>query len=313
MIDRDHGSDSLPALLAGYRDGRTTKQLLDDVLGVSAEQFDQAFADYMQQRFGPALAALTVAPPAAKSQSDSKAEVNDEERAGNDNPSIDPKAINEAIDALNSASVSRYAQLLRTAANALRIDDFKAAEPALIEARALVPGHTGKGGPHRMLIDLYQRTDNLERLIESQQALVQVDADDLSPLLDLAANLEKTGDTRAAIDALQRALLIQPFDVKIHERLASLLESVNEWRAARVERQVVIALGASDPVGAQYSLAFAASRAGDPEAARLAILAALENAPLFEDGLNLLMQVRAQLASPGTSTDGGTAAEERQQ
>jgi len=99
----------------------------------------------------------------------------------------------------------------------------------------------------------------------------------------------------------------------MHEQLATLLESVNEWRAARIEREVVVALGASDPVGAQYSLAFAASRAGDPEAARLAILAALENAPLFEDGLKLLMQVRAQLASPGTSTDGGTAAEERQQ
>ncbi|MFT5447102.1 MAG: tetratricopeptide (TPR) repeat protein [Gammaproteobacteria bacterium] len=316
MIDRDHGSGSLPALLAGYREGRNTDQLLDDVLGVSAAQFDKAFVDYMQQRFGTALAALGL-PQTERSHDDSGPRAHDDKAGGDAAQTTDPKIGDEADDAVKSASTSRYAQLLRVAVNALRVDDFKAAEPALIQARALIPGHTGKSGPHRLLNDLYQRTGDLERLIESQRALVQVDADDLSPLLDLAANLQKVGDNHAAIDALQRALLIQPFDANMHEQLATLLESLNEWQAARVEREVVVALGASDPVGAQYSLAFAASRAGDPEAARLAILAALENAPLFEDGLKLLLQVRAQLTSPnssrGTSTGGGTAAEERQQ
>lgn len=311
MIDRDHGSGSLPALLVGYREGRDTEQLIGEVLGVSPEQFDAAFMDYMQHRFSAALVAVD---PRRPNQVDDGSERDSTELPV---PSFD----RNAEGAAKVAPVSRYAQLLRNAVNALRTDDLKTAEAALLQARALVPGHTGKHGPHRLLIDLYQRTGELDRLIESQRALVAVDADDLSPLVGLAANLQKNGNVLAAIDALQRALLIQPFDVKMHEQLATLLESVDEWRAARVERQVVVALGASDPVGAQYNLAFAASRTGDPEAARLAILAALENAPLFEDGLKLLMQVRAQLASPktlqgtsqGTPTGGGTAAEERQQ
>jgi tetratricopeptide (TPR) repeat protein len=320
MIDRNHGSDSLPALLVGYRQGHDTEQLLDEVLGVSAEQFDADFVDYMQQRFGEALVALVPRRPDQADDGPHGPEGDSTNRAIGDNDADElpvPSFDRNAEGVAKVAPLSRYTQLLRNAVNALRTDDFKTAEAALLQARALVPGHIGKSGPHRLLNDLYQRTGDLERLIESQRALVQIDADDLPPLLGLAANLQKVGDVRAAIDALQRALLIQPFDVKMHEQLAALLESVNEWRAARVEREVVVALGAPDPVGAQYSLAFAASRAGDPEAARLAILAALENAPLFEDGLKLLLQVRAQLASPdtspGTLIGGGTAVEERQQ
>ena len=87
-------------------------------------------------------------------------------------------------------------------------------------------------------------------------------------------------------------------------------------RNRRIVYHQVVALGAADPVGAQYRLALAASRSGDAQGARRAILAALENAPLFEDGLMLLLAVREQLASSNTPADrarGGTAAEGRQQ
>ncbi|MFT5173413.1 MAG: tetratricopeptide (TPR) repeat protein [Gammaproteobacteria bacterium] len=287
MIDRDHGSGSLPALLLGYRDGRATQQLLGDVLGVSAEQFDADFDDYLRQRFGAALDALKS--PESSSQADTG------------EPADTPP--------------SSYAQLLRSAVEALSTDDLQVAETALLKARALVPGHTGEHGPHRLLIDVYRRKDELPRVIDSERALLRVDADDLGSLLSLADDLQKAGDERGAIDALRRAVLIQPFDAPMHTRLAVLLEAVGEWQAARVERAAVVALGATDTVDAHYRLAIAASRSGDLAGARRAVLAALENAPLFEDGLMLLLTVREQLASSRTPTDrarGGTAAEGRQ-
>ena len=288
MIDRDHGSASLPALLLGYRDGRATEPLLDEVLGVSAQQFDDAFDDYLQQRFGAALSAL-------KSLA-----------AGNQ----------VGTDAAHDTPPSGYAQLLRSAVQALSSDDLPFAEAALLKARALVPGHTGAHGPHRLLIDVYRRRGDLPQVIESERALLRVDADDLEPLLSLANDLQTAGDDRGAIAALRRAVLIQPFDAPVHVSLAVLLEAAGDWQAARVERAAVLALGAADPVEAQYRLALAASRAGDLAGARRAILAALESAPLFDDGLMLLLAVREQLASSSTPTmrtRGATAAEGRQQ
>ena len=286
MIDRDHGSGSLPALLLGYRDGRATQQLLDDVLGVSAEQFDGAFDDYLRQRFGAALSALKSPEPGSQ--------------AGTDAPPDTPP--------------SSYAQLLRSAVEALSAHKLPVAEAALLKARALVPGHTGEHGPHRLLIDVYRLSKDLPRAIDSARALLRVDADDLEPLLSLADDLQKIGDERGAIDALRRALFILPFDEAMHKRLAVLLEAIDEWQAARVERAAVVALGATDTVDAHYRLAIAASRSGDLAGARRAVLTALENAPLFEDGLMLLLTVREQLASSGTPTDrarGVTAAEGR--
>lgn len=307
MIDLNHGSDSLTALLLGYRDGNTTEQLLGEVLGVSPDEFDTAFDDYLQQRFGAALSALQ-APQSARRDSSRNAEPNSGQ--GNDQ-NTGPSTTSAA----SSADTSTYAQLLRTAVAALDSGDLRSAEAALLQARALLPGHTDEHGPHRLLIDLYRRRDDLAAIIDSTRALLRVDADVLAPLLSLASDLQTAGDARGAIDALQRALLIQPFDVSLHERLAVQLESIDEWGAARVERAAVVALGTSDPVGAQYRLALAASRSGDPQGARLALLAALENAPLFEDGLILLLTVREQLALSSTPigrTRGG-AVEERQQ
>lgn len=186
---------------------------------------------------------------------------------------------------------------MRSGLEALEAGDMGTARAALLQARNLVPGHVGPSGPHRALVRFYQGVDDALGVIASVQALVDVDADDLDAHLVLAGALEERGDGQRAARILERALLIQPFDARLHERLAVLLEAAGDWPGARRERAAVVALGAVDPVQARYRLALASSRAGDLESARGEILQALENAPLFEPGLMLLLDVRERLAA----------------
>lgn len=270
FIDREHGSLALTALLEGYRDGGRTALLLPQVLGVSVQQLDEAFDRHLQQRFAAALQALRKPP-------------------GDDD------------------TASAYARLLRRAVEALQAGDHDTAAPALREAIALVPGHVGAQGPHRALVRLERERGAREATAAALRALVAQDADDLGALVELADELEALGDARGAADALSRALLVQPFDPSLHRRLAQHLEADGQWAAARTARAAVVALDPADPVQARYRLALAASRAGDPAAARREILAALENAPLFEDGLELLLRVREQLDAPRGAAGGDGA------
>jgi len=263
-IHRDHGPQALRGMLDGYARGWRTPEVIERVLGMAPERFDAGFAGYVQQRFGPALEALAPSPGDA---------------------------------------TSRYASLLRAAREVLRADETPApqaieeARTALEQARALVPGHAGPGGPHRGLAAIAERAGDAAAREAALRALIAVDADDLDAHLELADLLAARGAGSSAARVLERALLIQPFDAALHRRLAELLEGERNWAAARREWAAVVTLGAVDPVEARYRLARAASRAGDLEAARDEVLWALESAPLFEPGLELLLEVRERLAA----------------
>ena len=69
-----------------------------------------------------------------------------------------------------------------------------------------------------------------------------------------------------------------------------------DWARSRREWQAVVLLGARDPVEARFGLARAAQRGGDAQAARGEVLRLLETAPLYEPGLELLLEVREVLA-----------------
>jgi tetratricopeptide (TPR) repeat protein len=259
MIERDHGLEALRALLAGYARGSATDELLRSVLELSPEALDARFDSYMEQRFGGALEALA---------------------PREDGP-------------------SRYARLLRSGREALEGQDPHAAEAAFLEARGLVPGHTDHGGPHHALVTLYRERGDRAAQAQALAERVAVDADDLESVQELVSVRESLGDRDGAVAALERALLIQPFDPALRERLAVLYEASGDWQQAVAQRAALVALGAVDPVAARYGLALAAHRAGDGARARRELLRTLEQAPLYEEALELLLEVRARLEETG--------------
>ena len=51
VIEDRYGFDAIRRMLAGYRDGETTEGLFESVLGVSLEDFDDDFDDWLRDRF----------------------------------------------------------------------------------------------------------------------------------------------------------------------------------------------------------------------------------------------------------------------
>lgn len=258
MIARDHGFEAIVRMLEGYRDGRSTAELLSEVLGRDAQAFDAAFEAFVRERFGHALQALA---PVADAEDGAMPE-------------------------------GRYPHLLREAHAALDAGELERAFDALTEAQALFPEHAGGAGTYHMLAALHLRRGEPERAIAQLERAIAIDADDLDAHLRLAQLYRETGDAGAAAAMLERTLLIQPFDATLYRTLAEIRESHGEWQSAAEARAAVVALEPADEAGARYLLARAHHRAGNAAAARRAVLGALEIAPLYEEALELLLALR---------------------
>ena len=273
-IEQSYGFEAIARLLSGYRWGRTTEQLLPEVLGLSSERLDQTFDAYLRSRYAPILSTL-----------------------GSDEDSA-------------AVQSGQYAQLMVEGREAVEADDTPLAEARLRHAQDLFPEHTGPDSSYRLLATLYTRQQAFDRAIEQLELAVAIDADDLDAHLDLAALYEKTGQADRARAMLERALLIQPFDRALYETLAELRSAAGDWRGAAQAWGAVGDLDPADPLGTRYRHAEALFRAGDTPDARRQVLAALEQAPLYPEALELLLQIRDRMdveASTDAPTSGDPA------
>jgi tetratricopeptide (TPR) repeat protein len=258
MIEREHGFEAIAVMLEGYRHGRSTSDLFRELLGLEPEAVDAAFEDFVRERFGHALEALT---PVADSERGSMPE-------------------------------GRYPHLLREARRLMEEKEFERAHSALIEAQSLFPEHAGPDSTYPLMATVYLQRGELEPAIDQLKRSIAIDADDLDAHRQLAELYMKSEDDASAAGVIDRALLIQPFDATLYRTLARIRESRGEWRQAAAARVAVVALDPSDPAEARYLLARAHHRAGELSAARREVLGALEVAPMYEEALELLLQIR---------------------
>jgi tetratricopeptide (TPR) repeat protein len=87
---------------------------------------------------------------------------------------------------------------------------------------------------------------------------------------------------------------VDPTDLALHDRLAALARALGDPRTEARERRAIVALDPADPADAYYRLARAELAAGNHDAARRAVLRALELAPGFDAALDLLLELRGE-------------------
>ena len=97
--------------------------------------------------------------------------------------------------------------------------------------------------------------------------------------------------------ALEKAVLIHPYEIEVHEQLADLAASLGKTAQAAEERRAVVALKPVDMAGAHFRLARALLAAGQRDEARREVLRALEVAPSYQEAQDLLLELRASGAS----------------
>lgn len=270
LIARDHGPEALVAMLREYAAGATTEEVFERVLGTEIERFDRIFTDYFEERFAGALAATEPLPALAERGSRAPDEVRRLAAAHPDN---------------FMAQMAMGAQLF----DEDRVDE---AEEYLARARDLFPEYAGPGSPGWLLARIHMQRGDSAGALGELEALTGIDESFLEANLEESQLREAAGDGAGAIEALQRAVHIYPFDEETHGRLAELAAGRALHPVAVRAREALVALDPVDLAGALYRLALAQYQAGDMVRARRTVLRALERAPNFEAAQDLLMTLR---------------------
>jgi cellulose synthase operon protein C len=256
MIEKELGPKAIVDMLAAYKDGQTSPEVFARVLKLTPAQLDARFDTWVRARFASPLRAITA--------SDSG------------------KAIG-----------GEFVTSMRRGAEYLSRKQPDSARVALERAEALFPDYAGPSSPAQYLAGLaMDRGDFKEALAQISRVTTRNETAWDANMMEVQLR-EKLGDTLGTRPALERLLWISPYDVELHGKLAELAARAGDHRTALRERHAIVALNPPDPIDARYELARALAASGDVAAARRELLAVLEQAPSFEKGQALLLELRA--------------------
>lgn len=257
------GFPAVVRMLESYRDGAATPEVIATVLGLDLETFAADYDEYFRGCFAAPLAALV---PAG------------EEVTADD---LRRRAERDPDDFLAHLAVGR----------SLLEEDPEAALPHLERAAALFPEYAGADSPHWWLAQAHRRAGRTEEAVAELETLVELNRAHY-PALRTLAELSEADAARA----LEDAQYVYPYEAEDHRRLAEQLAAAGQPDEAVRERRAVLALDPVNRSEALYRLARAQLAAGDRQAARSSVLAALERAPNYEEALTFLLELRE---SPG--------------
>ena len=268
LIEQDHGVEGVRGLMEAYADRLSTPDAFRRALGVDPEEMDRRLAEHVRARYAAALDAVESLAEARR------------ERGG------DPAALEQAA---RSRPDDLAAQL--AAGRALvAAGRTREAERFFDRARVLFPEMTGPGSPDAALARIRLERGDTAGAVTALRRLTTVDETALDANLVLAGLLAGSDPAEAA-GALERAILIHPFDPEPHARLAELAVALGRPALEVRERRALVALRPVDRAGALYRLAVAQRRAGDATGARRSVLAALEIAPGYAEAQDLLLEL----------------------
>lgn len=199
------------------------------------------------------------------------------------------KNYSESIKAITDESSLGYTALMKEARESLDAGDTDDAEAALLEAQRIYPHFGGERGTYRILAGIYEDGDRISEATKQLEANLLQNAGDLTGYTKLAEMYERQDELKLAARTLDDALYVNPFAPEIYLELARLHGMNQNWPAVAQARSSVVNLGASDPIEARYLLAQALAKMGDTAGAKREVLATLEQAPLYEEALDLLL------------------------
>ncbi|MFL5618350.1 MAG: tetratricopeptide repeat protein [Gemmatimonadaceae bacterium] len=256
MIEKEFGPKAIVDLLAAYKDGLTSPAAFQRVLKLTPSQLDAKFDTWLRTRFASPLRAITA--------SDS-----------------------------GKALGGEFVTSMRRGAEYLSRKQADSARAALERAESLFPDYAGPSSPAEYLAGLaMDRGDYKEALAQITRVTTRSETAWDANMMEVQLH-EKLGDTLGTRPALERLLWISPYDVELHGKLADLAMRAADHKTALRERRAIVALNPPDPIDARYELARALAASGDVASARRELLAVLEQAPSFEKGQALLLELRA--------------------
>ncbi|MDH3206845.1 MAG: tetratricopeptide repeat protein [Gemmatimonadota bacterium] len=269
VIEERWGFDAIVEMIHGYRDGGSTESIFESVLGISLDQFDEELDDYLRERYRQPMQALA-------------------EIAEQPGGTAGIAALQDFVRRHPGDLIGR----LRLGVTLLREERYEEAEEQLQAARQMFPEYGEADSPYWFLAQIHREQGELDRAAAALNRLNELSESNYEALVmqaDILEELERPGE---AATALNKAVLIWPYEMELHRRLAALNTVVGNHEEAVRERQAVISLRPVDRAEAFYLLATAQRDAGDATASRRSVLRALEIAPSYGGALELLLELR---------------------
>ena len=277
FIESRWGLQVIRDMLTGYGDGRATPELIESLLDISMDELDRDFDEYFKERFAAPLDALRT-PVESPGIPERPQTIEDWSRVVRENPGNFPARLALGITLFQG-------------------ERFEEAEEHLVAAVSLFPDYGGFDSPRWFLAQIHQQRDETELAEAALARLTSLNESHYEAFLQLAELRTELGDTDGAAEALDAAVLIYPYEVELHDRLAVAHEARGDAVGAIRERRAIVALEPPDLAGAYYDLALAYVAANEPAQARRSVLRALEIAPNFGAGLELLLDLRNGVAT----------------
>ncbi len=271
FIEEKYGFDRILQMLALYKEGAKTPDVLQRVLSLAPADFDKAFDEYLKAKTKGYLEAIGNGPvKSADGQGPTK----------------------EAMMAIVKARPNDYFAHLRLGAIYKSEGDMDRAIEHLRRASELFPFYTGQGNPYLQMADIYQSRGQKAEAATALAGLVRYDENDSEALKRLAGLRLEMGDRDGALEAAFASFYINPFDTALHKLAGDAYLEKGDRAAAVREFRVRLALKPPDLAEAHYDLARSLDALGNRAEARREVLRALEIAPGFDKAQELLLKLR---------------------
>lgn len=270
FIEDRYGFEAILGMLRGYREKKKTPAILLENLKLDEAEFDRRFNAYVRERIASQIRALA----------DSTIE----------NATSDPTRIDELVAQANS-SPDNYHLNLQAGLTLFKLKNYDRAAPLLRRAAALIPWQSGNDNPFVLLARIHLDRGEKAEAAAMLESLIKYDENNDGALRELAALRQESGDRVRALELLELSFFVNPFIEEAHTKAGHLLLELKQPQRAVREFRVALATKPPNLAIAHFNLARALLMAGDRAGAKLSLLAALEIAPTYEEGLDMLLEL----------------------
>ncbi|MBI4477395.1 MAG: tetratricopeptide repeat protein [Acidobacteria bacterium] len=261
------GEPALHKLLYSFRDGRETEEAIKQVYGVSLDQLQTTFSQFLEKTFAATRAALRVPDGLALGS----ATLEELKQAAATHPGSFPVQLSLGFALRKSG-------------------DAEGAIRAFEKAIQLVPRAVGEENAYRQIFDIAREKGDTAKAVSALEGLLAVDHTDVQSARDLAAIVDADADPVRARLAYDRVVAIDPFDAGAHVALGRLAFKQQEFPAAVREFRAALAGGTVDLAEVHCDLSESYLKNGDAAQAKREAVRALEIAPTYERAQELLLQ-----------------------
>jgi tetratricopeptide (TPR) repeat protein len=270
MVDK-FGDAGLQRLIKAFGTGQPEAEALKSALGISIDELQTSFDQYIVGRFGEARTALqTIEEPFPSGT--------DEDAAA-------------AIAAYADRHPGNYFVQIGAGRRLFeqgRLDD---ARRVLERAARLVPQTMGDESPRMGLAELAVKQDDKPRAMRELELVLNEGHTAMEAARRLLTLAREAGDQVRLQRAAERISALDPFDASAHTELGRAALARQDTAQALRELELALRLGSADPAAAHADLAEAYLQAGQPDAVRRHAISALEIAPRFERAQELLLKI----------------------